>query len=121
MADNEPVGTGGLLRGWLGIISALLTIALTGLNAYWSHKISEFESGLKLREAKLKEQQLDLEGKRDRLARYAFVHTLFGGVLNQDIAQKTLTVNLITLALARLYRVNSVTSRSQRRKCPLHV
>jgi CheY-like chemotaxis protein len=33
------------------------------------------------------------------LARYNFVHSLFDGVFNQNSAQKTLTVNLINLAL----------------------
>ncbi len=85
----------------LAIVSAILTISLTALNAYWSHSIERVDSDLKVREAALKEQQLQLDERRERLSRYSFVQGLLNGVLTQNAAQKTLTINLITLALTK--------------------
>lgn len=84
---------------WLALVSAAVTISLTVLNSYWSREINKVDQNLKIRESELKEQQLLLDAGKEKLARYAFVYNLFDGVLNQDQAQKTLTINLITLAL----------------------
>ncbi len=84
---------------WLGLASAIVTVSLTVLNAYWSKQIETVDQQLKQREADLKALQLELDAGKEKLARYTFVHKLFDGVLNQDQAQKTLTVNLMTLAL----------------------
>lgn len=89
----------GKIGKWLAILSAIVTITLTVLNAYWSREINRVDQDLKVREADLKEFQLKLDAGKEKLARYTFVHKLFDGVLNQDQAQKTLTVNLISLAL----------------------
>lgn len=99
MEPSITEGITGKAGKWLALFSAFVTILLTILNSYWSQEISKVDQNLKMREAELKEQQLQLDAGKDKLARYAFVHDLFDGVLNQDQAQKTLTVNLITLAL----------------------
>jgi hypothetical protein len=80
------------LGKWVAIASAAVTIFLTVGNYFTSQRITAVEQDLK------QKQEL-LEESKDRLARYAFVQSLFGGVLNPDPAQKTLTVNLITLTL----------------------
>lgn len=99
MESQSTEGIPGKAGRWLAILSAILTIVLTLLNSYWSREISKVDQDLKLREAELKELQLQLDAGKEKLARYTFVYQLFDGVLNQDQAQKTLTVNLITLAL----------------------
>ncbi|WP_020587766.1 hypothetical protein [Desulfobacter curvatus] len=48
---------------WLAMISAILTIALTILNSYWSREISKVDQNLKIRESELKEQQLLLDAE----------------------------------------------------------
>ena len=97
---NENLTPGsGKISSWLAITSTIVTIALTVLNTYWSNDIKKIDSDLKLRETELKAFQLELDAGKEKLARYTFVHKLFEGVLNQDHAQKSLTINLITLAL----------------------
>jgi hypothetical protein len=85
----------------MAIISATLTITLTALNAFWSNQINKIDSDIKVRQAELEKQRLQLDVSKERLARYGFVHSLFDGALDQNVAQKTLTVNLITLALTK--------------------
>jgi hypothetical protein len=92
-------GFAGHAGRWLALVSALLTVVLTGLNAYWSREINRVDADLRVREAELKREQLALDEGKERMARYAFVHSLFDGVLNQNPAQKTLTINLVNLAL----------------------
>jgi hypothetical protein len=91
----------------LGLVSTLLTLTLTVLNAYWSREISATDQRLKVQAAELEAKKLDLERQnlaltegKERMARYAFVQSLFGSVLSErDIGQRTLAVNLINLTL----------------------
>lgn len=84
---------------WLAIISTVLTIGLTALNAYWSRQVSETETEIKLQAADLERQRLELDAGKEKLSRYTFVQNLLSGVLTQDATQKNLTINLINLAL----------------------
>ena len=58
---------------WLAIVSAIVTISLTVLNSYWSREINKVDQDLKLREAELKEMQLELDAGKEKLARYSFL------------------------------------------------
>lgn len=102
-----PATAASTITVWLGVISTAVTLALTGLNAYWSREINATDQRLKVKAAELEEKKLELErlnfslteGK-ERMARYAFVQGLFSQALNdKDAGQKTLAVNLINLAL----------------------
>ncbi|MGC4079735.1 MAG: hypothetical protein QM702_22360 [Rubrivivax sp.] len=104
---QQSGGLGSALTIWLGVISTVVTLGLTALNAYWSREISATDQRLKLKASELEEKKLELEklnfslteGK-ERMNRYAFVQGLFAQVLNdKDMGQKTLAVNLINLAL----------------------
>jgi len=99
MSTNKLHNTSGNIGKWLATASAILTIGLTGLNAYWSREVSQVESEVKLRAAELEKQRLELDAGKAQMSRYTFVQNLLTGVLAQDQAQKTLTVNLINLAL----------------------
>lgn len=91
------------VTGWLAVVSTVVTVTLTVLNAHWSREADEkaqaLNEQLQQREQELKLQQLQLDAGKDKLARYSFVQNLFSGVLGQNPAQKNLTVNLIALAL----------------------
>jgi hypothetical protein len=100
MSDEEIKGTVGKVARWLAILSTALTIILTALNAYRSQQVSKVDTGIKVKAAELERQRLELDAGKERLARYTFVQNLLAGVLTQDYAQKNLTINLITLALA---------------------
>jgi hypothetical protein len=104
---SQSAGAASTITIWLGVISTVVTLVLTGLNAYWSLEINATDQRLKVKAAELEEKKLELErlnfslteGK-ERMARYSFVQGLFSQVLNdKDIGQKTLAVNLINLAL----------------------
>ena len=104
---NQHSSRASTLTIWLGVVSTVLTLLLTALNAYWSREISATDQRLKLKAADLEDKKLELEklnfslteGK-ERIARYAFVQGLFASVVNEkDAAQRTLAVNLINLAL----------------------
>jgi CheY-like chemotaxis protein len=113
VSSGDVKTTVGKISAWIGIISAITTVTFTSLTAYWSDKTRTVETRLNEREVELKElqtewerrfkgEQIALEGNKERMARYAFVHTLFQGLLNEkDETQKTLTVNLINLALGK--------------------
>jgi hypothetical protein len=106
-SQTQPVTRATTLTVWLGVVSTVLTLSLTALNAYWSREINATDQRLKVKAAELEEKKLDLERQnfsltegKERMARYAFVQGLFGSVLNEkDIGQRTLAVNLINLAL----------------------
>lgn len=106
LADNTSRHTSPITM-WLGIVSTVLTLGLTVLNAYWSREINATDQRLKLKAAELEDKKLELERQnfsltegKERMARYAFVQSLFGSVLNEkDAGQRTLAVNLVNLAL----------------------
>jgi hypothetical protein len=106
-AANTAGSHVGKVSMFLGIISTVVTLALTALNAFWSHEIGKTDQRLKLEAAKLEEKKIEIdrqnlaitEGK-ERIARFAFVQNLFGAVLNEkDPGQRTLAINLINLTL----------------------
>lgn len=99
MTLDNLQSTSGNIGKWLATVSAVLTIGLTALNGYWSRQVSQVETEVKLRAADLERQRLELDAGKEQLSRYTFVQNLLTGVLTQDQAQKTLTVNLINLAL----------------------
>ena len=106
-SPKEPASRATTITIWLGVVSTVLTLSLTALNAYWSREISATDQRLKLRAAELEEKKLDLEKQnvlltegKERMSRYAFVQGLFGGILNaKDNGERTLAINLINLAL----------------------
>lgn len=105
---SEESGGTRPIMAWLGVLSALLTLGLTGLNAYWAQEVGKTDQRLKLKAAELEEKRLELERQnfsltegKERMARYAFVQGLFSQVLNEtDPSQRTLAINLINLALS---------------------
>jgi hypothetical protein len=85
---------------WLGVISTVLTIILTAANAYSTHRINQITSEIELRKVDLEKLNVSVTEGKERMARYAFVQSLFGSVLNEkDAGQRTLAINLINLAL----------------------
>lgn len=100
-------GLAGHIGGWLALFSTAVTITVTALNTHWTRDAQEraqdLNAQIQQREQALKEQQAALQYQLDtgkeKLARYTFVQNLMAGVLGQNRDQKTLTVNLITLAL----------------------
>jgi hypothetical protein len=106
-SKTPPASRARTLTVWLGVVSTVLTLSLTALNAYWSREINATDQRLKVKATELEEKKLELERQnfsltegKERMARYAFVQGLFGFVLNEkDVGQRTLAVNLINLAL----------------------
>jgi hypothetical protein len=97
--QKESGGAAGAIGKWIALISTIITVVLTSVNAYWSHQVSKVKTELKIKAAELEQQRLELDAGKERLARYTFVQNLLSGVLTQDSAQKNLTINLISLAL----------------------
>jgi hypothetical protein len=100
MSLSESQSLTGRILAWIGVVSALLSIIVMGLNAYWSYRNSEKADELEQRRLNLRNQEFALSEGKERMARYAFVHGLFSSVLNEkDQGHRTLAVNLINLAL----------------------
>lgn len=70
----------------------LLTVAMTGFNGYTSYHIGNTK-------AHIEQQAQDVEAARARMERYDFVQKMFTDLLSADSTKRTLTINLITLAL----------------------
>lgn len=84
---------------WIGIISSVVTIALTILNYNLNKKISEAEIEISRIETELKQKSLELDASREKTERYEFVYKVLPDILNKDKTQVVLTTNLISLAL----------------------
>jgi hypothetical protein len=74
-------------------IIGLLTVAMTGFNGYTSYRIGDTK-------AEIEQQAQDLEAARARMERYGFVQKMFSDLVSTDSTKRTLTINLITLALS---------------------
>jgi hypothetical protein len=84
---------------WIGIISSVVTIALTILNFNLNKEIQQTELKLKVLETELKQKSHELDVSREKTERYEFVYKVLPDILNKDKEQVILTTNLITLAL----------------------
>jgi len=80
------------LPKWLAVLSAILTIALSVVNGYWTHEINDFDQ-------RLKAQQQNLDEAKERLQRYTFVEQLLHASLTAQDDERAINVNLIKLAL----------------------
>ncbi len=84
---------------WIGIISSVITIALTILNYNLNREIETTRLRLDEMEMELKAKTHDLDVSREKTDRYEFVYKILPDILKKDQTQVTLTTNLITLAL----------------------
>ena len=60
---------------WIAVISAIITVVLTVIDAYSSNEIAKME-------ASLRQRQYDLSVEKERVVGHAFVRELFGGILS---------------------------------------
>lgn len=82
----------GRIGSWVGVVSALITVGLTVVNAYWSNQIKD-------RQADLEEQRIELEQGRERLERFSFVESLLEDLVSDVEPARSLKINLVNLAL----------------------
>ena len=103
MANETPTGAsiGDRLTRWIGIVGSLITVVLTGWNAYTKSQIDQREAALKQLELGLKERSAGLEESRERVERYKWVLGLFPDLVATDERKRNFTVNLIRLALTK--------------------
>ena len=103
MPEQAPVASSTGFASWVGIAASAITLLLTVYNAYTKAQIDASELRLKEQSEKvdleLKERAADLDASKDRTGRYTFVRTLLPDLLSKDAAQRSLSVNLIRLAL----------------------
>lgn len=92
---------GDRLTRWIGILGSLVTIVLTGWNAYTKSQIDQREAALKSLELSLKERSAGLEESRERVERYKWVLGLFPDLVATDERKRNFTVALIRLALTK--------------------
>jgi len=100
--DNDnitqaPGGTGASapinrISIWLGIVTSVITVALTVYTAYNKSKID-------LLEDKLKERTTTIEESREKVERYKWVFSLYNDLTDTDARKSKFTGALITLAL----------------------
>ncbi len=79
---------------WIGILGSVITIALTAWNARTKNEIDKLEGTLRVRAE-------NLEESRARVEVYKWVLTLLPNLDDKDKTRKTLTVNMINLALSK--------------------
>lgn len=84
---------------WIGIVSSVVTIALTVLNYNLNKQMTEAQIEIDRIEAELKIKSQALEESREKTERYEFVYKVLPDILNKDKTQVVLTTNLISLAL----------------------
>ena len=65
MSQEETKGEAGK---WLAIVSTILTIVLTALNAYWSQQVNKVDTEIKLKAADLERQRLELDTGKERVS-----------------------------------------------------
>ncbi len=95
---------GDRLTRWIGIVGSLITVVLTGWNAYTKSQIDQREAALKQLELGLKERSAGLEESRERVERYKWVLGLFPDLVATDERKRNFTVNLIRLATGKKRR-----------------
>jgi hypothetical protein len=102
MTDEQSISTG-KITAWIGVISSVITIALTVFNTYTKLQIDAADQRLKGREqeleAKFKERTANIEESKEKTSRYTFVKTLFQDLESNDPKKQSLTINLIRLTL----------------------
>ncbi len=81
------------LSVWIGVIASLVTVILTLVNGYTKIQIDQKKTELDSR------AQL-VEESKERVSRYIFVHDLYPDILGKEIGKKTLSINLVRLALS---------------------
>ncbi|MFN8668136.1 MAG: hypothetical protein U0164_13240 [Gemmatimonadaceae bacterium] len=103
MANETPSGASmsDRLTRWIGITGSLVTVVLTGWNAYTKTQIDQREAALKSLELSLKERSAGLEESRERVDRYKWVLGLFPDLVATDERKRNFTVSLIRLALTK--------------------
>lgn len=88
---------------WISVISAVVTLCLTGYNVYAKGQLDQAEFALRQRTTEFEQQvrsiTTQLEQSKERTSRYGFVNGLLPNVLATDPNQRALTVNLIRLSL----------------------
>jgi hypothetical protein len=89
------------LAFWIGIVGSLVTIILTVINTYTKKRIDDIESSVKQHEVNIKQQAADLEVARSRLEAYKWVFGLVSSLDDKDKTKKTVTANMIRLALTK--------------------
>lgn len=89
------------LTRWIGIVGSVITIVLTGWNAYTKSQIDQREASLRSLEVRLKERSAGLEESRERVDRYKWVLGLFPDLVATDERKRNFTVSLIRLALTK--------------------
>lgn len=95
MGDGEATTQGKITRSfttWIAIVSSVITVLLTVYNAWMKNRIDNAA-------AQLDSQRIALEAARDRVARYQFVRSILTGMDSSETEAKTLSVNLVRLAL----------------------
>lgn len=100
--DTNPPGSR-RVGEWISIVSAVVTLLLTGINAYTKAAIDKADSELKQRttafEERMRTTAADLEQSKERTSRYGFVNGLLPSVMDSDERKRALTINLIRLSL----------------------
>ncbi|ASU35859.1 hypothetical protein [Mucilaginibacter xinganensis] len=89
--SNKPPLTGNI-SVWLGIITSIITVALTIYTAYNKAKIDGLED-------KLKERSTTIEESREKVERYKWVFSLYQDLTDTDKRKSKFAGSLITLAL----------------------
>jgi hypothetical protein len=88
---NNPLFTNNV-SVWLGIITSIITVALTIYTAYNKAKIDSLED-------KLKERSATVEESREKVDRYKWVFSLYNDLTDTDKRRSKFAGSLITLAL----------------------
>lgn len=100
---SGPGSLAGRIGSWIGVISAAVTVVLTGVNAYWSNRISRIETELQREQIRiqreLEEQRIQLDAGRERLERFTFAQALLEDLLDDQEPARSLKINLVNLAL----------------------
>ena len=98
---TSPKSLSEKLAFWIGIIGSLVTITLTMINTYTKNRIEGIESSLKAHEVDIRQQATNLDKERSRLEAYKWVFTLVSSLDDKDKTKKTVTANMIRLALTK--------------------
>jgi hypothetical protein len=77
---------------WIGILGSIITISLTIVNTHTKNAIDQMELTLRGRAESLEEAKAHVEV-------YKWVYTLLPGLEDKDEKKRTLTINMINLAL----------------------
>ncbi len=91
------------IGSWIGVVSAVVTVVLTVVNAYWSNRIRQVETDLEARQleiqSQLEQQRIELDAGRERLERFTFAQRLLEDLVDDVEPARSLKINLVNLAL----------------------